>query len=137
MTLSHKKGLSPIIATVILLVVITTSYISLSGWYKSFVSDYHSNTFYPVDVSEENLQILGIKNENSLYYLYLRYYEENGQNVIDKIKINGNTCEINNNILLEKKNSQSIQINCSGISSTNEVVIYTSGGTVQERVKLY
>jgi len=119
--IKNNKAISPVISTVLLLLVVSVSIFSFTTWYTSFSSNLNSNV--ELKSSDSSLKIENLIGNT----LYLKNYVNNMS--IEKIKISNKTCKLNSQNKNLQKGMEQINLwDClSGLKNdAYEVVVFTN-----------
>jgi flagellin-like protein len=117
----NRKGISPVVATALLLVVAVVSVVGFSDWFETF----SSTVFIDVETQSSGqnyLSVEGLIGEK----LYLN---SKGNSSINSVKINGIDCNFNGSVLgLDSINVSSCIENVSGVAN---IVVVTSDKIIE------
>ncbi len=119
--LYSKKGISPVIATALFLIVTVISVVAFQNWFNTYQSSMQAN----IETNKQNY--LNIENLVS-GFLYI-----NGAAEIQSLKINGNDCHVSG-VTNENINALPIS-NCTSIG-LNELVLVTNKGVFTKKIWL-
>ena len=122
-----KHGISPVVATALLLVVGVLAVVSFQTWFESYSSILFAKSEQQSSSAAENIQIENLIG-NTLYFK-----NTNGNNLtITSVKINNIDCNVTSNL-----SNEIIELNVTLCledlsNSTPEVVVYTTSGIYSE-----
>ncbi|MDA3856533.1 MAG: hypothetical protein PF569_09840 [Candidatus Woesearchaeota archaeon] len=130
----NKKGISAIVATVMLILLTVVTFIALQSWYLEFTDNLQYKSLQQLDLNEEMVKILDIRYENSIPVLYIRSRDKSYL-IIEKITLNGGICNLNGGNAIYPNDLNKIGLNCQNLlNSTNRIKIFTKNDIVERLV---
>jgi len=134
MKMKNKKAISFMVSTLLLLFVTVVAGTALFSWYTSYEKSYESKLGMQQQAFSKSSEIMTIKEENSLYYLYVRNFKE-GYVVIDRLSINGVDCNLpQSNVILSSSVSKIEFTSCSfSQNSLNDVALFSKSGILNTK----
>lgn len=128
--MKNIKGISPVVATALLLVVGVTSVVYFQGWFTSFESKLFSDIESKVDTNSLTIEYLEADN------IYVRNYDEENL-TYNNIKVGGISCNINGTIAAQGVYSINLGTCLLGEQiGPKEVVVYTNKGIYSQTMSL-
>jgi len=131
-----KKAIAPVIITTLLLMVTIVAGITGYNWYQGFVTNFEAKKMQAYTSNlDESLTVLALKNENSIYNLYLKN-SLSGYIIINEIKINDDTCTMPDTNVILGNQIIPIEVDCVNITSLNDITIITDVGIINTKKSL-
>lgn len=126
--MNYKKGISPVIATALLIVVSVVAVVGFQQWYSSYESILLSDTEQKSSSSIRNVNIEYISDDGFIYI------KNGGVNLtIKNIKINENLCDINETLTFGL-NPVDISTCLNSFETISDVVIITDKGIIEKKI---
>ncbi len=128
-----KKSLAPVIEIALLLLVVVSAAIYFQYWYNS----YNSAKLTKAEMTgfKDNLKFLGsVKISSTAETLFFR--TKKGYEIIDEIKVGGNTCLLPGNNVITTVSTPVI-IWCPGGIKSSEAVVITNADLYEEDIELH
>ena len=127
-----KKGVTPIIALSLILVVAVVATLSFTGWFTGLSTGILTNSNSPTSQYSKLIDLKLVTQNSSILTLY--YQNKNKKSVnIDSISINENYCTLNSTNTLEKNSITQIKVSNCSVNSINQVnvILYTDSEIVE------
>lgn len=131
----NKRGLSTIVSSLLFVTVAVVSIGSVGVWLSNYSSDVQLKTLQYGVLDDNNYNIIGMKNESGKYYIYVKSLSQR-YIIIDTVKINTENCHFGGANVLGFGRVSKIEVDCSAISSKNDVVIISDSNLLSKQVLL-
>jgi len=129
-----KKGVGPIVATTLLLLVAVIGFVSIQSWFASMSSDLEMKKLHEQTFDESTIDFLGIKYENSIPYLFVKSSLRIDV-AVNNVTINGGSCLLIGSNGIFKNSISKIPLECvADMNSVNSLVVMTGNDIVERSV---
>lgn len=132
----NKKGISEIVAIILIISITMIGFFSVQNWYGGYVNNIETKKLQSLSgPSSESFEIVSFEQEGSTYELKIRSFTPE-YTTINDLKINNQECSLPDSNVILGNSLSTIEVSCPSYNSTNEIALITNFGILNYKQKL-